>query len=53
MANAPIVFLSSTAENLKFYRQAGRDAAAASKFLLERMEDFIARSAAWPATPRC
>jgi hypothetical protein len=42
VANAPTVFISSTAEDLKAYRQAARDAAIASRFVLERMEDFVA-----------
>src|SRR5476649_955505 len=42
MTNAPTLFISSTAEDLKVYRQAARDGAVKSKFLVEWMEDFDA-----------
>ncbi len=37
----PTVFISSTSEDLKLYRQAARDAAQSAKFLADMMEYFL------------
>ena len=45
------VFISSTSEDLKPYRDAARDAAVAAGFSLKRMEDFVATGG--PSLPEC
>ncbi len=51
-SNVPIVFISSTAEDLRPYRAAARDAAVEAEFLPRMMEYFIA-SGDKPPLPAC